>query len=244
MVRQTRWNVPTEMPEPAAGPTSSAMRSRSSFAARFVKVSARTEPASSPRDATRCATRRVSTRVLPVPGPATTRTGPKPQSTAAACCALSATGGARGGAGRGAAAAPGMRFASRIAWRWSRVFCEWHGRHSACRFSKLSDPFSATGTTWSTSWSGGRRQPQAAHSYFWRNATSFLSFDGRLRREAPSSTSTTLAAAAAAASAAREKRIVDARGDAKRRGSGARALRSRARAPRTARPRAARRSMR
>jgi superfamily I DNA/RNA helicase len=58
------------------------MRSRISAAALLVKVMARTSCGLTPKSATRWATRDVSTRVLPLPAPASTRRGPSTHSTA------------------------------------------------------------------------------------------------------------------------------------------------------------------
>ena len=65
----------------ASGPTSSTTRRRISSAALFVKVMARIRQGATP-EATRRAMRRVSTRVLPEPAPATTTSGPPSCSTA------------------------------------------------------------------------------------------------------------------------------------------------------------------
>ena len=66
------------------------------------------------------------------------------------------------------------RAASRREWRWSRVFCVWQRRHSACRFASPFVPPSASGFTWSTWYDGGSMHPHAAHSYLCWYATSFL----------------------------------------------------------------------
>src|SRR5690625_6405985 len=55
----------------ATGPTSSWARSRISVAALLVKVIARISPGMASPARSRCAIRRVSTRVLPEPAPAT-----------------------------------------------------------------------------------------------------------------------------------------------------------------------------
>src|SRR2546430_16260163 len=60
-------------------------RSRISLAARLVKVTARICFAATPWFVTRCATRCVSVRVLPVPGPAMMSNGPSAISAAAHC---------------------------------------------------------------------------------------------------------------------------------------------------------------
>jgi len=61
-----------------AGPLSSAARIRLliSVAALLVKVTARTRPGATPPAAIRCTTAAVNVFVLPVPAPASTRTGP------------------------------------------------------------------------------------------------------------------------------------------------------------------------
>ena len=59
-----------------------------SLAALLVKVTARISPGCTPL-LIRLATRWVNTRVLPLPAPASTRTGPDKASTAAAWCLLS-----------------------------------------------------------------------------------------------------------------------------------------------------------
>jgi hypothetical protein len=64
-------------------------RSRISRAALFVNVTARIWRGQTLRTSTRYATRWVSTRVLPEPGPARTSTGPSGASTARACWGLS-----------------------------------------------------------------------------------------------------------------------------------------------------------
>src|SRR5690625_6801415 len=59
----------------ATGPTSSWTRSRISVAALLVKVIARISPGMASPARSRCAIRRVSTRVLPEPAPATISSG-------------------------------------------------------------------------------------------------------------------------------------------------------------------------
>ena len=70
------------------GPMSAAMRSRISRAALLVKVTARIWDGPALPVAIRWAMRVVSTRVLPVPAPASTSTGPSVASTAARCSGL------------------------------------------------------------------------------------------------------------------------------------------------------------
>src|SRR6478609_4931540 len=78
------WNVITHAAR-AGGPTRSVTRSRISPAALFVNVIARISGGFAPAAASRCAMRRVSTRVLPEPAPATTSSGPSVVSTASRC---------------------------------------------------------------------------------------------------------------------------------------------------------------
>ena len=75
------WNVDTHMRR-ATGPTSAPTRSFISPAALLVNVIARSSNGEMPRSAMRYATRWVSSRVLPEPAPATTRTGPSGALTA------------------------------------------------------------------------------------------------------------------------------------------------------------------
>src|SRR5688572_26488716 len=77
------WKVPTHSAVAASGPTRAWTGSRSSPAALFVKVKARTDEAGTSRSARSQATRRTRTRVLPEPAPAMTRSGPSPCVTAA-----------------------------------------------------------------------------------------------------------------------------------------------------------------
>ena len=75
------WNVDTHMPR-AAGPTSAPRRSRISAAALFVNVIARIRHGATSLFSMRFAMRYVSTRVLPLPAPASTSSGPSVQRTA------------------------------------------------------------------------------------------------------------------------------------------------------------------
>ena len=70
-------------------PTSSSTRSFISAAALLVKVIARIEPGCALRSVISQAIRRVSTRVLPDPAPATTSSGAPACTTAARCGSLS-----------------------------------------------------------------------------------------------------------------------------------------------------------
>ena len=82
------WNVPSHGMPSTAPPTSGPMRSFISRAALLVKVTARiSEPRARPVHMM-WAMRAVSTRVLPVPAPASTSTGPSTASTAARCSGL------------------------------------------------------------------------------------------------------------------------------------------------------------
>ena len=81
---QAEWKVDTHISR-ARLPTSSVTRFRISAAALLVKVIARIDPGWTLRSPTRYAIRRVSTRVLPEPAPATTSTGAPAWSTAARC---------------------------------------------------------------------------------------------------------------------------------------------------------------
>ena len=73
----------------ARRPTSSSTRSRISAAALLVNVIARIEPGWALRSEISQAIRRVSTRVLPEPAPATTSSGAPACTTAARCGSLS-----------------------------------------------------------------------------------------------------------------------------------------------------------
>ena len=83
MRTQAEWNVETHMIL-ARLPTSSSTRSFISAAALLVKVIARIEPGCALRSEISQAIRRVSTRVLPEPAPATTSSGRPSWTTAAA----------------------------------------------------------------------------------------------------------------------------------------------------------------
>src|SRR6478672_2893398 len=78
---QAAWNVITHAAR-AGGPTRRSTRSRIAAAALFVKVIARISGGFAPAAASRCAMRRVSTRVFPEPAPAITSTGPSVVRTA------------------------------------------------------------------------------------------------------------------------------------------------------------------
>ena len=83
MRAQMEWNVPADT-SAAWPPSTPFSRSFSSSAALLVKVMTRTLLAGTPSDSRR-ATRAVTTRVLPDPGPALTRTAEVLQYTAACC---------------------------------------------------------------------------------------------------------------------------------------------------------------
>ena len=122
MVKQTRWNVPTEMDDASCGLISSSNRSLNSFAARLVKVKASTDDARAPLS-TKWATRLVSTRVFPVPGPATTLIGSVDASTAALCWSFNFRGGTLLTSLSSTSTGFSFLIESRIVCRWSRVFC-------------------------------------------------------------------------------------------------------------------------
>src|SRR5580765_5880485 len=75
------WNVRIQIAR-ATGPSMRSRRSRISPAALFVNVIARISFGFTPQAAIRCATRYVSTRVLPEPAPAITSSGPSVVRTA------------------------------------------------------------------------------------------------------------------------------------------------------------------
>ena len=78
------WKVDTHMPR-LRGPTSPARRSRISAAALFVNVMAKISHGATPLFSIRLAMRYVSTRVLPEPAPARTKSGPSVVTTASRC---------------------------------------------------------------------------------------------------------------------------------------------------------------
>ena len=82
MRTQAEWNVETHMIR-ARRPTSSSTRCFISAAALLVKVMARIDPGCALRSLISQAIRRVSTRVLPEPAPATTSSGLPSWTTAA-----------------------------------------------------------------------------------------------------------------------------------------------------------------
>ena len=101
MRTQALWKVETHM-ERAAGPISSSTRSRISAAALLVKVIARISPGSASPARSRWAMRRVSTRVLPEPAPATISSGLPRCSTASRWAGFSpSTSSARAGESAG-----------------------------------------------------------------------------------------------------------------------------------------------
>ena len=87
---QIEWNVPSHRPS-ALPPTSPSTRSRISRAALLVKVTARIWLGQARRVARIWASRVTSTRVLPVPAPASTSTAPSSVSAASRCSGLSAS---------------------------------------------------------------------------------------------------------------------------------------------------------
>ena len=82
------WKVPSQGMPSAIEPTSAPTRSFISRAALLVKVTARMSNGRAFAVAIRWAMRVVSTRVLPVPAPASTSTGPSVASTAWRCSGL------------------------------------------------------------------------------------------------------------------------------------------------------------
>ena len=88
MRTHAEWNVETHISR-ARGPTSTSTRSFISAAALLVKVIARIDPGWALRCETIQAIRRVSTRVLPEPAPATTSSGGPSWTTAARCGSFS-----------------------------------------------------------------------------------------------------------------------------------------------------------
>ena len=81
--------MPSQRSPSAEGPIISVMRVRISRAALLVKVTASSSHGLARPVVSRWASRVVSTRVLPVPAPASTRTGPSVASTAARCSGFS-----------------------------------------------------------------------------------------------------------------------------------------------------------
>ena len=79
--------MPSQTPS-AARPIIASSRSRISRAALLVKVTASSSPGKARPVARMCASRVVSTRVLPVPAPASTSTAPSTASTARRCASL------------------------------------------------------------------------------------------------------------------------------------------------------------
>ena len=79
------WKVPSQRSPSAEGPIRWVIRSRISRAALLVKVTASNSHGLARPVARIWASRVVSTRVLPVPAPASTSTGPSVVSTASRC---------------------------------------------------------------------------------------------------------------------------------------------------------------
>ena len=82
------WKVPSQGMPSTTWPTIAPTRSFISRAALLVKVTARISDGRARPRLRMCAMRVVSTRVLPVPAPASTSTGPSSVSTAARCSGL------------------------------------------------------------------------------------------------------------------------------------------------------------
>ncbi len=110
---QSAWNVPAWTSRPGS-PTRLMIRSRSSAAAWFVKVTARIRHGATPLTPTRYAIRWARTRVLPEPAPARIRSGPSVVVTARACSGLSGRRSRRpgGGLGRRGGVGRGLAFAA------------------------------------------------------------------------------------------------------------------------------------
>ena len=103
------WNVQIHMPRVPPGSTLP-RRSRISAAALLVNVMASTCHGRTPSSAIMWAMRNVSTRVLPEPAPASTRSGPRVHSAALRCAGLRpsrSTVGRAGAAGAGAGSSAG-----------------------------------------------------------------------------------------------------------------------------------------
>ncbi len=85
------WKVPSQGMPSTTPPISWPMRAFISRAALLVKVTARISPGRARPKLKIWAMRVVSTRVLPVPAPASTNSGPSSVSTASRCSGLSAS---------------------------------------------------------------------------------------------------------------------------------------------------------
>jgi hypothetical protein len=85
----TEWKVPSQRRPSASSPMMWVIRSRISRAALLVKVTTSISHGRARPVARMWARRVVSTRVLPVPAPASTSTGPSVASTAARCSGFS-----------------------------------------------------------------------------------------------------------------------------------------------------------
>ena len=97
------WKVHTHMPRVPLG-MSAARRSRISAAALLVNVMARTCQGLTPKSPSICAMRKVKTRVLPEPAPASTSSGPSVVRTASRWAGLRLSMSTSGLAGLGAGA--------------------------------------------------------------------------------------------------------------------------------------------
>ncbi len=86
---EIEWKVPIQGIPSTVCPSSRPTRSFISRAALLVKVTARISFGRARPRVSRCAIRAVSARVLPVPAPASIRTGPSSASTAARCAGFS-----------------------------------------------------------------------------------------------------------------------------------------------------------
>src|SRR6267378_4745733 len=85
MRTHAEWNVAMSGARMPAGASSASTRRAISPAALLVKVTARTWRGCTPRTPSRCAMRWAMTRVLPLPAPASTSSGPSPARTASRC---------------------------------------------------------------------------------------------------------------------------------------------------------------
>src|SRR3954452_17658463 len=127
------WNVITQRRR-ACSPISSSRRTRISAAALFVNVIARISFGFTPSALIRCATRYVSTRVLPEPAPAMTSSGPSVVSAASRCGGLRSARYCSGEATatRSMLASPAVRLALMIEGQEGVTWDDWVALASAC----------------------------------------------------------------------------------------------------------------
>src|SRR4051795_5116614 len=163
MRTHAEWNVETHMIR-ARRPTSASTRSFISAAALFVKVIARIEPGWALRSAISQAIRRVSTRVLPEPAPATTSSGVPAWVTAARCGSLrpssssSGDGPRRGGGGAAPGTRPGWGGGGGGGWAWPHPARARSGWRTGTAGSGTAHSWPSQGT----SRAGHHRSEQAA----------------------------------------------------------------------------------